>query len=175
MLLTGKRIAVLAENMFNDLELWYPVIRLREEGAEVTTVGAANVESCKGEVGLQIRVDRSAEQVSAADFDAIVVPGGYAPDRMRRNQAMLKLVRDMFDQGKPVASICHAGWVLASAGVLRNRKVTGWYSIKDDLINAGGEFVDEPVVRDGNLISSRHPGDLGAFCREIIASLSSHE
>jgi protease I len=104
-------------------------------------------------------------------LDCVVIPGGYAPDLMRRHPAMVRLVSDAFERGKIVAAICHAGWMLASAGVVKGRKVTGFFSIKDDLVNAGGTYVDAEVVRDGNLITSRVPADLPAFCRAIIAAL----
>jgi len=117
-------------------------------------------------------VDASADQVSAADFDAVIVPGGYSPDRMRRHQSLLKLVRDAFAAGKVVAAICHGGWVPASAGILRGKRVTSFFSIKDDLVNAGAKWEDREVVVDGNLITSRDPDDLPAFCRAIIAALS---
>jgi protease I len=110
--------------------------------------------------------------VSSANFDAVIVPGGYGPDRLRRHAPVLTLVRDCYAKGKIVAAICHAGWVLVSAGVLRGKTATCFPSIKDDVINAGAKYVDQEVVRDGNLITSRTPDDLPAFCREIISALS---
>jgi len=171
MRLNGKRIAVLAENNYQDLELWYPLLRLREEGAEVKVIGTGSADTYTSKHGYPVTVDASADQVSADDFDAVVIPGGYAPDLMRRCEALLKLVRDVFEQGKVVAAICHAGWVLVSAGVLGGRRVTSFFAIKDDLVNAGAEWVDQEVVRDGNLITSRMPNDLPAFCRAIITAL----
>ena len=170
--LSGKRIAVLAENNYQDLALWYPLLRLREEGAEVKVIGTGSADTYTSKHGYPVTVDASADQVSADDFDAVVIPGGYAPDLMRRYDAVLRLVREAFEQGKVVAAICHAGWVLVSAGVLKGRRVTSFFAIKDDMINAGAEWVDEEVVRDGNLITSRMPSDLPAFCRTIIAALT---
>jgi protease I len=171
MTLEGKRVAVLAENLYQDLELWYPLLRMREAGAEVKVVGTGSAKTYASKHGYEVEVDASADAVSAADFDAIIIPGGYAPDLMRRYPAMVRLVRDAFNQGKIVAAICHAGWLPASAGILKGRKMTSFFAIKDDMINAGAEWVDEEVVRDGNLITSRMPSDLPAFCREIIKAL----
>ena len=169
--LKGKRVAVLAENMYQELELWYPLLRLREAGAETFLVGTGSAKTYASKHGYPADVDVVADQVSAADVDAVVVPGGYAPDLMRRSPAMVKLVREAFEQGKVVAAICHAGWMLASAGVLKGKKATCFFAIKDDVINAGATYVDAEVVRDGNLITSRMPTDLPAFCRTIIEAL----
>jgi protease I len=170
--LSGKRIAVLAEDMYEDLELWYPLLRLREAGAETFVVGTGSKDEYASKHGYPARVDRPADQVTAADVDAVVVPGGFAPDRMRRYPALLKLVRDSSEQNKVVAAICHAGWVLVSAGILKGRTVTSVPAIKDDMTNAGATWVDQEVVCDGRLITSRTPADLPAFCRAIIAALS---
>jgi protease I len=167
----GKHVAVLVENMYEDLELWYPALRFREAGAEVSIVGAgAHTYSSKH--GYEAHADKNADRVGANDFDAVIIPGGYAPDRMRLHKAMVDLVRDMFRKGKVVAAICHGGWMLASADVLRGKKATGYIAIKDDLVNAGAIFEDSEVVRDGNLITSRKPADLPAFCRTIMQALS---
>jgi len=170
-LLTGRKIIVLAEDLYEDLELWYPVLRLREEGAAVVIAGTG-APAYKGKNGYPVTVDTGVDKVSAGDFDAVVIPGGYAPDRLRRYPAVLSLVRDMFQQGKVVAAICHAAWVPISAGVMRGRRATCVSAIKDDVINAGAQYEDAEVVRDGNLITSRQPSDLGAFCREIIGALA---
>lgn len=172
MSLKGKRVAVLAENLYDDRELWYPAIRMREAEAEVSIVGSAKGATYTSKHGLPVTADAAAADVRASDFDAIIIPGGYSPDLMRRNPAMVNLVRDAANQGKIVAAICHAGWMLVSAGVLKGRAVTSFFSIKDDLVAAGAEWVDREVVRDGNIITSRNPNDLPAFCREIIAALS---
>jgi deglycase len=172
MKLQGKRIAILAENMYQEMELWVPYYRLKEEGADVKVVGAGGAKSYTSKHGYPVNVDVQAEQVKAVEFDAVIVPGGYAPDMMRRHASMVGLVREATQQGKVVAAICHAGWMLVSAGVLNGRKATSFFSIKDDLVAAGAKWVDEEVVVDGNLITSRKPDDLPAFVRAIVAALS---
>jgi protease I len=172
MKLAGKRIAILAENMYQEMELWVPYYRLREEGAEVKVVGAGGAKSYTSKHGYPVTVDVQAEQVKAVEFDAVVVPGGYAPDLMRRHAAMVQLVRDAAQQGKVVAAICHAGWMLVSAGILKGRQATSFFSIKDDLVAAGADWKDAEVVVDGNLITSRKPDDLPAFCRAIVGALA---
>ncbi len=169
--LSGKRIAMLAEAQYEDLELWYPVIRMREAGASVTIVGTGSADTYRGKNGVPVLVDEDADEVSAGDFDAVIIPGGYAPDRLRRYQPVLDLVRKTFEQGKVVAFICHAGWVPVSAGIVKGKRVTSAASIKDDLVNAGALWEDNEVVVDEKLISSRGPADLPAFCRAIIEGL----
>jgi len=169
--LKGKRIAILVEDIYNEVEFWYPYYRMKEAGATVTVVGNGAKEY-NSKIGLPAPGGVSAEKVKSADFEAVIVPGGYAPDRMRRSQAMLGLVRACFQDGKVVAAICHAGWVLVSAGILKGKTATCFSSIRDDVANAGAKYVDQEVVRDGNLITSRTPDDLPAFCREIIKALS---
>lgn len=169
--LTGKKVAVLIEDMYNEFEFWYPFYRLKEAGASVTTTGAGK-DQYTSKFGLPAKADADVNGVSAADFDAVVIPGGYAPDIMRRHPAMVKLVKEMADAGKVVAAICHAGWMLASAEILEKRRVTSFFAIKDDLIHAGAEWVDEEVVVDGNLITSRTPDDLPAFMKAVIKALS---
>jgi protease I len=171
MKLEGKRIAVLAEDNYQELELWYPALRMREAGATVSVVGMPGVEAYRSKHGYPVRVDVSTDAVTADDFDGVIIPGGYAPDLMRRHQPMLDLVKGVFERGGIVAFICHAGWVPISAGIVRGKRVTSVSAIKDDLINAGASWVDHEVVQDGNLISSRTPNDLPAFCRAIIAAL----
>ncbi len=170
--LEGRHIAVLAEDLYEDLELWYPLLRLREAGAEVMVVGPGPARTHTSKHGYEVGVDKLVGEVEASDFDAVIIPGGYAPDRMRRHPAMVALVRQAVQDNKVVAAICHAGWMLASAEVLRGRNVTGFYAIKDDLIHAGATYQDAEVVVDGKLITSRQPGDLPAFCRAIIAALA---
>jgi protease I len=172
MQLKGKRVAILAENMYQEMELWVPCYRLREEGAEVQVVGSGGAKSYASKHGYPVTVDVQAEQVTAEEFDAVVIPGGFAPDLMRRSPAMVKLVRDAAAQGKVVAAICHAGWMPVSAGILRGKRATSFFSIKDDMVNAGATWVDQEVVVDGNLITSRKPDDLPAFCREIVKALA---
>lgn len=169
--LEGKRVAILAENMYHELELWVPLYRLQEAGAETVIVGTGSADTYKSKLGYPVEVDLAADQVNASDVDAVIIPGGYAPDLMRRYPAMVSLVSEAFAQGKIVAAICHAGWVLASADVLKGKKATCFFAIKDDLVNAGATYVDTEVVRDGNLITSRMPSDLPAFCRTIVEAL----
>ncbi len=159
------------ENLYEDLEFWYPYYRLKEAGADVTVVGTGSADSYKGKHGLEAKPQTTAERVAAKDFDAVVIPGGYAPDFMRRYPSVINFVKAMDAAGKPVAAICHAGWVLVSAGVVKGRTMTCFSSIREDIINAGGNYVDKPVVRDGNLITSRFPADLPEFCKEIISVL----
>ncbi|MBI2829638.1 MAG: type 1 glutamine amidotransferase [Chloroflexi bacterium] len=171
--LKGKRIAVLAEDRYQVLELWYPLIRLREAGATVTVVGREKGRVHTAEnAGYEVKSDASASEVRVDDFDAVVIPGGYAPDLMRRNPEMVRLVAEAYRHDKVVAAICHAGWMLVSAGIAKGKRLTSFFSIKDDMINAGATWVDKPVVRDGMVITSRQPDDLPDFCREIIAALS---
>jgi protease I len=169
--LKGKKIAIPVESLFNTFEFWYPFYRLKEAGADVTVVGSGSAETYTGKPGTEVKVDVSIEQISSDDFDGIVIPGGYAPDIMRRYPKMVQLVKDLFDGGKVVAAICHAGWMLASARILQGKTVTSFFAIKDDLVHAGAEWVDQEVVIDGNLITSRTPDDLPAFMRAVIAAL----
>ena len=168
MRLEGKKIVAIADNDFEDLELMYPVIRLREEGADVTVAGPKAGEVYKGQKGIPITSDIAFSDMKADTFDAIVVPGGWAPDKMRRDDDVLRCVKEMDEAGKPIAQICHAGCVLVSADVLKGKKMTSTPAIKDDVQNAGATWVDETVVVDGNLVSSRNPGDLPNYMREII-------
>jgi protease I len=170
--LTGQKIAILVETLYEDQELWYPYYRLIEAGAEVRVIGPRKG-TFESKHGYPVKADFGADEVKATDFSAVIIPGGYAPDHMRRNKAMVDLVREAVRQEKVVAAICHAGWMLASAGVLKGRKATCYIAIKDDLVNAGAQYLDQEVVRDGNLITSRFPADLPAFCRTIIAALKS--
>ncbi len=171
MTLSGKRIALLAEDNYQELELWYPLLRLREAGARVTVVGAKKGQTHKSKLGYPVKADLGADEVKADDFDAVVVPGGKAPERMRQNPAMVQLVKDAYHQGKPLAAICHAGWMLAAADIARGKRATCYPGIKDDLIAAGAHYLNREVVIDGNLITSRLPEDLPAFLRELIAAL----
>ncbi len=168
--LQGKKVAILVEELYNEHELWYPYYRLREAGAAVTRVGSGSAPIYKSKIGLPAPADASIDQVSADDFDGLVIPGGYAPDHMRRHAAMVALVKDIFAAGKPVGAICHAGWMLASAEVVRGRTLTSFFAIKDDLVHAGADWQDQEVVVDGNLITSRTPDDLPAFMKAYIAA-----
>jgi protease I len=170
MKLTGKHIAYLVEEGFEDLEFWVPLMRLQEEGAQVTVI-APKLKSIRGKHCLEAVPDIAAEDASADNFDALVVPGGWAPDKLRRYPAVTGLVRGMYQQGKIIGTICHAGLVLISAGIIQGHKVTGSEGIKDDLINAGGEWVDEPAFRDGNLVWGRVVKDIPDFCRELVKAI----
>ena len=168
--LKGKCIAILLENMYEDPEYWYPYYRFLEAGAEVKTV-APEIKVYTSKYGYPATADLTAKAARASDFDAVIVPGGYSPDRMRRSPEMVTFLGEAFKIGKVVAAICHGPWMLASVGALKGKKATSYFSIKDDIVHAGAEFLDQPVVRDGNLITSRVPGDLPQFCQEIIKSL----
>jgi deglycase len=170
--LTGKKIALLCEDLFDDQELIYPLYRMREAGAEVHIVAPVAGKTYKSKVGLEVKSDKSSDDISPGEYDAVIIPGGYSPDKMRRHPSMVSFVRDMDREGKPVAAICHAGWLLVTADIVRGRTVTGFSSLHVDLRNAGAEVVDREVVRDGNLITSRGPADLPAFSRTIIAALT---
>ena len=175
MKLQGKRVALLIEDDYQELEAWYPRLRLIEEGAEVVVVGSGTKTTYRSKLGYALDADVSASEVQADNFDAVIIPGGYAPDHMRVFPDMVALVWEAFTGGKLVAAICHGGWMLASADIVRGRKATGCLPIRDDLVNAGAEWVDHEVVRDGNLITSRTPPDLPAFAREIIAYLATQQ
>jgi protease I len=167
----GTKVVILVEDMFNIYEFWYPYYRLKEAGVEVTVVGSGRKNQFTGKPATEVSVDTNAEDVSAADFDGIVIPGGYAPDMMRRSPAMVKLVADFDKADKLIAAICHAGWMLASADVLRGRNVTSFFAIKDDMVNAGAEWQDAAVVVDNNMVTSRTPDDLPVFMPAILKVL----
>src|SRR6516162_5658504 len=166
--LEGKRAAVLVEQQYQEMEVWYPVYRLREAGCKVTLVGPEAGQTYPSKLGYPVKSDQAARDVSADDFDLLVIPGGYAPDHMRRCEPMIRLASAMAEQGKVVAAICHGPWVLCSTQALKGRRVTCFFSIKDDVLNAGGSYVDAEVVRDKNLITSRKPDDLPAFMQAVI-------
>lgn len=170
MSLKGKRVAVLVADLYQELEFWYPYLRLQEEGAEVVAVGP-EAKEYKSKLGYPARAELGAKDVRAQDFQAVVIPGGYAPDYLRRSPELVRFVREMAEAGKPVAAICHGPWMLCSARVVRGRRVTSVPAIRDDLENAGAIWVDEPVVVDGNLITSRVPADLPLFVRALLQAL----
>ena len=170
MRLQGRRYAVLVADGVEDLEFWVTVMRLQEEGAEVVAVGS-DTEEHRGKNGLRVRADVTAAAVSAAGFDGVVVPGGGAPDKLRRDPAVVALVRDADADGKPVGIICHGGLVAISAGIVAGRRTTGSLGIKDDLVNAGGTWVDEAAFREGNQVWGRVVADIPAFCRELVSLL----
>ncbi len=169
--LFGKRAIILIEQAFNDQEFWYPYYRLKEAGAEVTVVGSGSAKTYTGKAGTVAAVDVGADQIDALDFDVVVIPGGYAPDHMRRYPVMVSLVKKLYEAKKVVAAICHAGWMLSSANILRDRTVTSFFAIRDDMVHAGANWVDKEVVVDGNLITSRTPDDLPAFMKAIITAI----
>jgi protease I len=173
----GKRVGVLVEKLYEDLELWYPALRLREAGCDVKIIGPKAGETYASKHGYPARADVSASEVSANELDAVIVPGGYSPDHMRRHAPMVNLVRQANEQqaneqGKLVAAICHGPWMLCSAKCLEGRKVTGFFAIRDDVENAGGVWQDAACVVDRNLITSRTPDDLPSFLHEILRALS---
>jgi protease I len=168
--LEGKRVAILVEDDYQMHEFWYPFYRLQEAGAEVRVVGTGRDSYTSH--GYAVTPNLQAADAKVDEFDAVVIPGGQAPDRMRRSREMVAFVHDMDAAGKPVAAICHAGSMLVSAKIARGRRLTSFSSVRDDLEAAGADWVDEPVVMDGNLITSRVPGDLPAFCRTVIGALS---
>ncbi|MGN6867665.1 MAG: type 1 glutamine amidotransferase domain-containing protein [Solirubrobacteraceae bacterium] len=171
MSLAGTRVALLIEDDYQELEAWYPKLRLEEAGAEVTVVGSGRKDSFESKLGYPMEADATAAEVNADDFDAVIVPGGFAPDHMRLCSPMVELVRDIYESGKLTAAICHGGWMLCSAGAVRGRRATGYEPIRTDVENAGGEWVDEAVVVDGNLITSRTPPDIPAFLAAIVSYL----
>ena len=165
------KVAILIEDQYQVLEVWYPYLRLREDGIDTVLVGTGRKKEYSSKEGYPAEEELSIKKVKAEDFAGVVIPGGYAPDFLRRHEEVNRFVKEMFDKGRVVASICHGGWVLASAGVLKGKKATSFSAIKDDVVNAGAQFLDREVVVDGNLITSRNPYDLPAFCREILKKL----
>jgi deglycase len=166
--LAGKRILIFVGDTYEDLELWYPKLRLIEAGAEVVVAGDKARQRYEGKNGYPCVSDATLAEMHAADFHGVVVPGGFMPDKLRRDPHVLKLVRDFAAAGKLVAAICHGGWIPISSGVYRGVRVTGSLGIKDDLVNAGAIWEDAPVVIDRNFVSSRKPDDLPEFCRGIL-------
>jgi protease I len=168
---SGRKVLLFAADDFEDMELLYPLYRLAEEEIAVTVAGLDD-HPVRGKKGHgPVPVDTTVDQVAASDFDAVVIPGGYAPDKLRRSAAVLGLVRDFDTAGKPVAFICHAGWVPISAKILKGRRATSVGAIRDDMVNAGAHWVDQATVVDGNLISARTPADLGPWMKALLAAL----
>ena len=171
--LSGRRILIFVGDIYEDLELWYPRLRLVEAGAEVVVAGPVSGETYAGKNGYPCVADTAIGEMSAGDFDGLVVPGGFMPDKLRRDPAVLEIVREFAAAEKLVAAVCHGGWIPISAGVYRNVRVTGSLGIKDDLVNAGAIWEDAAVVVDRNFVSSRKPDDLPDFCRGILEVLTS--
>lgn len=172
MSLQGKKVMTVVADNYNDLELWYPIYRLREESVEVHIIGEEAKKEYKGQYGIKAVADYAFTDVNADDYDGILVPGGWAPDKLRRFPEVLEFVRSMDKAEKTIGQICHAGWVLVSADILKGRKVTSTSAIKDDMKNAGAEWVDEVVVVDGHIISSRSPADLPDYMKAYVEHLS---
>jgi protease I len=170
MILQGKKIALFVAEMYEDLEYWYPYLRMQEEGAEVTSIGP-EAGIYHGKNGLSAEAALPAPAARPEEYQALIIPGGYSPDYMRRSREMVDFVRQMHESGKVVAAICHGPWLLVSADIIRGKRVTSFFSLKDDVVNAGGIWIDEEAVQDGNIITSRKVSDLPAFCRMIIDTL----
>jgi protease I len=169
--LEGKRVVVLVAEGFEDLEFWVTVMRLREEGADVTIAGPST-ETVRGKNALTATADVTVEQVAGGVFDAVVVPGGWAPDKLRRSPVVKDLVKGAYERGAIVAMICHGGWVGASAGIVAGHRATGSTGIMDDLVNAGATWVDEPAFRDGNLVWGRVVEDIPAWCAVLVDAIA---
>jgi len=170
MTLQGTSVLFFAGPLYEDLELWYPKIRLEEEGAR-TVVAGTGERTYQGKRGYPLTVDANVDDLRADEFDGLVIPGGYAPDIMRRSKKLLQLTREIYDADKPVAFICHAGWVPISAKIVKGRRATSVAAIRDDMVNAGVDWVDQATVVDGNLISARTPADLGPWLKALLRAL----
>lgn len=165
------KVAFIMDVLFEDSEFKFPYDHVREAGHEPVVIGLEAGKTLQGKKGQEVTTDKSIDEVSAGSFDALVIPGGYSTDKIRSNDKMIELTRSIHDAGKPVAAICHAGWMLAEADILRGKTVTSYPSIKTDLVNAGANWVDQEVVEDGNLITSRMPDDLEAFTKTLLAQI----
>lgn len=171
MSLQGKKVAILVEELYQELEVWVPLYRLREEGAETVLLGTGSAKCYASKLGYPASVDGDVHEADPADYAGVLIPGGFAPDFMRRYSGPADFVRKMNGAGKPVAAICHGLWIAASADILRGRRATGFFAIQDDIRNAGAEYVDLEVCVDGNLVTARKPDDLPAFMRAFIQLL----
>ena len=166
-----KRILAFVDDIYEDLELWYPKLRLEEEGWEVVVAGPEAGKTYRGKNGYPCKADAAISMMASGDFDALLIPGGFAPDKLRRDRKVLSLTREFHAQAKPIAFICHAGWICISADILRGTSATSTVGIRDDMRNAGAEWVDEALVVDGHLISSRTPKDLAVFAKALVDKL----
>jgi protease I len=169
--LKGKRIAILLDEQYQELEVWYPYYRFLEEGAKVDLVASERNKTYPSKLGYPCVSTAAAEEVKGAEYDAVVVPGGWAPDFMRRNERMIRFIRQCAEAGIVLAAICHGGWMLCCTDALRGRRATSFVAIRHDMLNAGADWVDEECVVDGNLITARKPSDLPAFCKAILQAL----
>ena len=166
------KVAFIMDNVFEDSEFRVPYDRVKEAGHEPVIIGLEKGKELKGKKGKEkVTTDASIDEVSPRDFDALVIPGGYSPDLIRTNEKMVSFVRSLYEGQKPVAAICHAGWLLAEADIAKGKTLTSWPSIKTDLVNAGANWVDQEVVEDGNLITSRKPDDLEAFTKTLLSQI----
>jgi len=163
-----KKIAILVEDLYQVLEVWYPILRLQEEGIAVQAIGTGKKDTYQSKEGYPIKADLSIDSAKPHEFDGVIIPGGYAPDLLRRYEKVVNFVKRLYIDGRIVAAICHGGWLLVSAGILKGHKVTSFFAIKDDLVAAGAQYVDQDVCVDNNLITSRKPEDLPRFVQEII-------
>ncbi|MEZ6143254.1 MAG: type 1 glutamine amidotransferase domain-containing protein [Zavarzinella sp.] len=170
--LQGKRIAVFVEQQYQELEVWYPYYRLKEAGATVHLVGPESGTNYPSKLGYPAKSEIAASALSVSDYDGLVIPGGFAPDYIRRVPALIQFVQGMHDAGKPIAAICHGPWVLCSTTALRGKTATCFFAIKDDVVNAGATYVDQETVVDGNLVTARKPDDLPAFTVAFMKLLS---
>ena len=171
--LHGKTIGILAGPGYEDLEFWVPYMRMKEEGADVKIIGSSAGQTYPSKSGgLTVEIQVAARDITADRMDALLVPGGWAPDKLRRDRNVLELVQNMHAQDKILGFICHAGWVAASAGICKGNRATGSEGIKDDMVNAGAIWVDEPAFREGNLVWGRVVADIPDYCRELIKALS---
>lgn len=171
--LDGKTIGVFLAEGFEDLEFWVPVMRLQEEGARTLVIGLT-LDTVEAKHHLTAKADVTADQVASADLDGLVIPGGWGPDKLRRSDDVLRITREVYEAGKPVGVICHGGWVAASAGIVRGMRVTGSRGIRDDMLNAGAIWADEPAFRSANVVWGRVVEDIPAFMRELVAALVEH-
>ena len=172
MKLKGKRVALMVDREYQELEVWYPLYRLREEGAEVVVVAPEAKATYPSKLGYPCVSDAAAREVTGADFDAVIVPGGWCPDYMRRDESMIRFMQACAEAGCVLAAICHGGWMLCCTDALKGRRATSFLAIRHDMINAGAEWIDQECVVDGNVITARKPDDLPAFCKAIIQALA---